>query len=331
MVVEIERPIPVLESERSLLEKSIGIALTSIILSHLTIDSLATLLRNPSGLLPNLPSYTRLRTLNKLKSPEDEVKIFTELFASVLTKSWTVTDTKNISEKEKRLALYCTELRNKGYSLKKVMQEVCRHFNLSLTEALEIAKKEYFTIDDLAKELKMNIGNVQNRVKETRKKDPTIRPERFDEKGGKLFIPESQRNKLKSIVGSLIQSFIVTLPDNSIATIKGRLKKRIFDMLLPTFDQPHGLALDKIIDLYPKDDSDARVNAHHVLANLKKALMPFGWTIKNKHINKGSRAKHVSEYFLRRYQVPEISSVTPTEKVEIPQEPKKEEVTIFDS
>lgn len=309
MVVERERPIPVLESERPLLEKSMGIDLTGIILSHLTIDSLATLPRNPSRLLSNLSSYTRLRTLNELKSPEDEVKLFTALFASTLTKSWNTENTKNISEKEKRLALYCTELRNKDYSLKSVMREVCKHFNLSLTEALEIAKKEYFTIADLAKELKMNIGNAQNRVKETLKKDLTIQPERFGGKGGKLFIPQSQRNRLKSIIGSLIQITIVTLPDNSVATIKGKLKKaRIFDMFLSTFNQPHGLALDKITDLYPKGDPNAKVNANHVIADLKKELQAFGWTIENKHIRKGPRRKHTSSYFLKKVENKPISS-----------------------
>lgn len=316
-----ERPNLAFENERQTIEKSVGIALTSIILSHLTIGSLATILRNPSKLLSNLVSYPKLQTLNKLKSPEDDVKLFTELFASALTKSWTVTDTKNISEKEKDLVFYCAELRNKAYGLKTIMQEVCKHFNLSLTEALEIAKKEYFTIADLAQELKINIGNAQNRVAEILKKDRTIKPERFGGKGGPLFILESQRNKLKLIIESLIQTAIVTLPDNSLAIIKGKLKKKIFDMLLPTFNQPHGLTLDKILDLY-QDGPNAKVNANHVMAALKKELQAFGWTIENKHIKKGlPRQKHISEYFLRRYQAPEISPVTSIEK---------EEVTIFE-
>lgn len=301
MLVERERPIPVLESEKPLLEKSMGIALASVILSHLTINSLPTLLRNPSELLSNLPSYPKLQTLNKFKGPEDEAKIFTELFASALTKSWNTQNTKNVSEKESRLALYCAELRNKGYNLKRVMQEVCKHFNLSLTEALEIAKKEYFTINDLARELEINTGSAKNRVLEALKKDRTINAEHF---GGKerrrTFIPQSQRNNLKSIVESLIQTAIVTLPDNSAVTIKGRLKKQILDLLLQAFNQPHGLALAKIIDLYPKGDRDARVKANHVIQDFRKKLQAFGWIIENRYISKGRGRKPISEYFLKQ-------------------------------
>lgn len=311
------------ENEKSLLERSTGIDLTIIVISNLNfLGTLKSLPPQPNVLLSKLPSFIKFKSGNQLIGPKEETELFTRCFASTLSKSWTATDTENISEKEKDLVLHCAQLRNKGYDLKKVVQEVCKYFNLSLPDALEIAKKEYFTVDDLAQELEMNIGNTQNRVKETLKKDPTIRPERFGGRGGKLFIPESQRNKLKSIVGSFKERFIVTLPDNSTATINGTLKKKIFDMLLETFNQPHGLALDEILDLYSKDNPNAKVNANHAMAALKKELEKFGWTIENKHIRKGPGRKHSSEYFLKRYQVPEISPTISTEK--------KEEITIFE-
>ena len=316
----LNRPDIAFENDRQTIQRSIGIDLTNVILSHLNLDLLTMLRHNPTELLSDTPSYPKLQALNKLTmKPEEETKLFTELFASSLTKSWTVSDTKNISEKEKRLALYCAELRNKGYDLKRVMQEACEHFNLSLTEALEIAKKEYFTIDDLARELEMSRGNAKNKVAQAFRKDRTIKPERF---GGKehnrIFIHESQRNNLKSMVESLIQkpTVTVTLPDNGVVTIEGRLQKKILDMLLSTFNQPHGLALNRLIGLYPKGDPNATQKVSHALARLRKALGHY-WIIENTHTGNGRRSNHISEYFLKRYQVPEIFPVTPTEKVEV--------------
>ena len=328
----LSRPDIAFESERQTIEKSIGIDLTNVILSHLNLNLLTMPHHNPIELLSNTPSYPKLRTLNELKNPEDETKLFTELFASALTKSWTVTDIKNISEKEKRLVFHCAELRNKGYDLKRVMQEVCRHFNLSLTQALEIAKKEYFTIDDLAQELEMNRTTVKNRILETVKKNRTITTERFGGKGhNRIFIPKSQQNNFKSIVKSSIQKTTVTLPDNSVTPIwNGRLRKKILDMFLQTFNEPHGLALDKVIDLYPKGNRNARKKARYVIASLKERLQAFGWTIENQHIKTNPRQKYISAYFLKKIKAVAIENPVVEMTIQPSQPEVKKETAIFE-
>lgn len=308
-----KRPIPVLENEKPKLEKSIGIDLTTIIVSHLNLGTFKSLPHQPNRLLAGIPSFVRLRSLDKFMGPTEEVELFTQLFASTIAKTWNADlSNKNLAERERKLAVHCLELRRKGYDLKRTIREVSHHFNLSEKDALEIAKKEYFTIDDLAKEMDMNRGSAKNRVKEALKEDNSIIPERF---GGlevrRTYISRNHWGKIKSAVESLIQQAKIALPDNKELAINGRVRKRIMKKLAEKAKAGKGLSLDEILSLYPKKDRhQEREEAHHVIAALRENLQSFGWTIENYYVNKGPRSKHISAYFLRKTEPPTSSPVT---------------------
>lgn len=303
----------VMATEKELVKKSVGLDLTALIVTHLNLGLTAELSHNPHDLFINLPSYSKFKAFNKFMTPQEEVKIFTQFFASNLARNWNANPKDGkLSEKERKIASNCFDLREKGYSLKKVIEEICHQFNLSQKDAMEIVKKEYFTIDDLANDMNLNRGSLKNRVSQVLKRNPGIMKENF---GGltvkRTFIPRIHWDKVKSAIELSVQQAEIKLPDNKEIIVNGRVKKKILKILAEKAKSgERGISLDEILDFYPKDDRKrSREEAHHVISDLRKSLESFGWTIQNYYINKGPRAKHISAYFLKKVENPTFSPV----------------------
>lgn len=298
------------KSETQWIKNNFGIHLTNVFLFHLQNDTLESLPSDPSQITFDPDFHYNVTGLVNMGNLKERRSFLMEVFIPPLAKGWNYEVRQSSSEQEKKAAIACTELRDKGYSLRRLMEEACKHFNLPLGEALEIAKKDYFIISDLAKDLGMNLGSTRNRTMEALRNNPGIKTERLA--GKQIFVHNSERDNLKSLIESLTQRTVVTLPDDKKLAISGRLKGAILKMLLDQENIESGLPLEKILSLYPGLNRKLeREEAHHVISDLKRELNSFGWTVKNLYLR---RKTQISTYFLKKYEATSKKS----EKAEAP-------------
>lgn len=270
-----------LANEREMIENFLRLDLTNMIVPHVRLNSLHMLPKEPIQLLSRIPSYQRLNFLQKLND-EDSKELFIRVFAATLSRSWNMKAAPNLDVKEQKLIGECAELKEKGYSLEKVLRETSEHFHLPLRQVMEIASMQYFTVKDIAKHLEINQKRAAKILTEAANKDSTIIREnlKYEHDDQLMFVPKNQWDKVIKAIKATVHSEF-TLPDGQKIKIlsKGKVQIKIMEMFL---SQDGKFNLESLFSLYPDTDkASARRKAQESISKLKKKLRKVGWTIEN--------------------------------------------------
>jgi len=321
------------DSEKQSLERTVGIDLTSIIVSNLNLGLLGSLPKRSNELLSVLPLYPKLRTLDRFMKPEEEVTLFTRVFASALTESWNVTDTRNLGEKEKRLSEHCSALRKKGYKIRQVIDYVSKHLSIPIYPDFFL-----YSIKDVTKATGItNRRKLQHEMEFAMARDENIVPQDKSErkKGKRILFKGSTFYKLISSINSKREPIL--LPENNKPIeVNGEIRRKILKQLLESYRQGKPVPMHELLSNY-RDGKESSIDKKRYrvlkhLEDLREILKDYGWTIRNAR-NHGHRFRgKESLYSLVPYNMSsdQIETTSSPKQIETRKNPKEVEVVVFE-